>query len=476
MSDQENFDELIRQKLQNRKFDFDETKWNKAEALIEADEKKKKRRWGFLILSFGLMALLGCAALFYFNENGNKNNLIVSENSLTDPNIEKTKSSGTGSDQISNNSTTVKKEEERSNLNKTDKTIDNSGLLSNKETKNNIETDPKPDPIVKKKSNDDKPDLSNSKDPVTIKDDGMINITSGGTWTKKKKEKTTESDNKTGTTAQQDHSFPEKIKIPNQGNVHVETPLLFAFPVNYVSHAWPSSEPSGIVMITIPEKVTCNSKDDPKEEPELVKFGFFVAGGTNYFYGFSFSDTAAVGNSFGPFGGLGIKHDFTKSIGITSGIFYNSLAHVVSTPLVFGIKSKDLGYVTKRVDIKTNTMHYLFVPLWMELKVKTKNEFSIGMNIHYLLSTTSKVARYDESYGAQQGRTEKKEYGYMDGFYRFDIGIACGYSRKFGNRFGTSLLFNYGLKDIKRNDNFNSSLMDRNYSAQLFLTYDIIKK
>ena len=50
-TEQENFDEILRSKLSEGNFEFNEANWDKAEALIiQADKKRKRRRIGFIFL------------------------------------------------------------------------------------------------------------------------------------------------------------------------------------------------------------------------------------------------------------------------------------------------------------------------------------------------------------------------------------------------------------------------------------------
>ena len=49
MSFDDDFNEIIQQKFQNRKFEFEEKKWDKVNELIEAGEREGKRRLWFRI-------------------------------------------------------------------------------------------------------------------------------------------------------------------------------------------------------------------------------------------------------------------------------------------------------------------------------------------------------------------------------------------------------------------------------------------
>ena len=69
MSYDEDFNDLIKQKFQNRKFEFEEKKWDKVNELIEDSEREGKRRRAFWIAVPALILFtIGLGVLIYFNE------------------------------------------------------------------------------------------------------------------------------------------------------------------------------------------------------------------------------------------------------------------------------------------------------------------------------------------------------------------------------------------------------------------------
>lgn len=62
-------DNFFKNKLQDRTFDYDESAWDDARALIELDEKKRKRRkWLILLSSIALISIISATA-FYLGRN-----------------------------------------------------------------------------------------------------------------------------------------------------------------------------------------------------------------------------------------------------------------------------------------------------------------------------------------------------------------------------------------------------------------------
>src|ERR1700758_2646481 len=75
-TEQENFDDILRSKLSEGEFEFNEANWDKAEALIiQADKKRKRSRIGFL---FFIGLILGVCLMVPFI--GDKKESLTNEN------------------------------------------------------------------------------------------------------------------------------------------------------------------------------------------------------------------------------------------------------------------------------------------------------------------------------------------------------------------------------------------------------------
>ncbi len=67
-------DDLFKNKLRNRSFDYDESAWEEARMLIEQDEKKRKRcKWFFVFLAIVLISILSTSAFFLGRKSAKPN-------------------------------------------------------------------------------------------------------------------------------------------------------------------------------------------------------------------------------------------------------------------------------------------------------------------------------------------------------------------------------------------------------------------
>ncbi len=90
MTEKENFDDLIRQKLSEEEFPFDEKNWEKAASMIDASRGSTKKPFGYIALA-ALLVISLCVVIpvIYYNNNDNniaENNTTVQTNSNSSEN------------------------------------------------------------------------------------------------------------------------------------------------------------------------------------------------------------------------------------------------------------------------------------------------------------------------------------------------------------------------------------------------------
>ncbi|HWY35660.1 MAG TPA: hypothetical protein VNX68_13525, partial [Nitrosopumilaceae archaeon] len=78
MSEEENLEELLRQKIEEQEFIFDESNWEKAESMIDASRKRKKRLRFFIIFLSGIIGGVIGTLMFTVSDAGsNSSDLVV---------------------------------------------------------------------------------------------------------------------------------------------------------------------------------------------------------------------------------------------------------------------------------------------------------------------------------------------------------------------------------------------------------------
>lgn len=468
MSSEEENRKTLQDKLDSRKFEVTDAKWEKALELIEANEKKKKRRF-FLYFIFGA-GVLGLGVLLLLIQPNKSEVLAVkntdiennyaqkptdqdsaTHNNKPDTSIKKETNENARSvqnnispdlitkDQTEMKSTSQKNAQQSRAVDQNTKVTDKKDLQlsQNKRIKKESENDNKNEKI-KLKDEDQNKNITQTKSEVTI---NAKNEIIKDTLTSSK------------------IVIAEALSIKDSVSREVVK-----------DEVKESKKDSAITALENITKVETKKDSSKKSEP---KFEIHVMGGMAFTPGYqnSFSLKEAVN----PIAGLCIRRRISKSAGIGLGIMYTTYGNVTDKSKIFRNTYQDFGYRYETTEIKQSRLHYLKAPLTLDIQ-KNKNTFMIGVQFMYLVTSASNVQTYNESYGIKTDNRSNKVYGYTNGFSKYDISLIVGYRRRITENISIIVTFDIGLMDIKNNNYFNSSAFERNKSINLGLMYRLFKK
>ncbi|MEK6615669.1 MAG: hypothetical protein AABZ32_06105, partial [Bacteroidota bacterium] len=105
----------------------------------------------------------------------------------------------------------------------------------------------------------------------------------------------------------------------------------------------------------------------------------------------------------------------------------------------------------------------------------TKNTIGIGGSVSYLVNTTSNVVAYSKNSFGSTDMNQKKQFGFMNGFNKWDASLAISYRRRISEKFSISASANYGLLDIKENSFFSRENFERNIGLKILFRYDLFQ-
>jgi hypothetical protein len=163
-----------------------------------------------------------------------------------------------------------------------------------------------------------------------------------------------------------------------------------------------------------------------------------------------------------------------KNVAVGTGLGYTFLTlpqgavKSIVTDITYG-----LGYTSDVTEIKTNKIHYFVVPAYLQYNIDEKSAMLIGAVNYFLSTVTNTYSTYKESYGEKNNVQSEKTYGYSSGINKYDIALVLGCKRNLFYNIGLAAYFNYGLTDIKRNGYYSDDTFERNISGQLLITYKL---
>lgn len=488
-TEQENFDDLLKSKLDESEFAFNEANWDKAEMLIIQAEKKRKRRIIGFIFFIGM--LLGVCVMIPFTNSKNdaeKKDLSVKKKEIKiSSKIEgevrpKNKLENTTKiNKVTEDTKTIKENEQFVSLSK-NATPENISKEVN--SKKEEATNTHPYSSEKQKSNSTEVIFAETKKNRATKINDQKGRREGN------KNNNTQSiikkNQEAGITAINNNKKEiETVKteeVKNTVSSKNEKP-------NVVATISDSTKHSIIVNDSLKKDSTILAKDSiaktkadsikpvVKDETKIFKKTtlFSIDAGANYAFGWT-NNTTKEANGFNAVVGVSVTHQFVKKWSILVGVQYNSLAHLSYSNFTSNNLQFDLGYNQTKTIITPTILYYIAVPIKLQYHFNEKNSLSIGVNTLYLLNTNSKVETYTQStFGAPVYSVSTKK-GYMDGFSTWDLQPALAYRRKIIKCLSINAEVYYGLMDLKNNAVFGFVKSEHNSGFKLTLSYNFLYK
>lgn len=485
MNEQEKFDELLRSKLSERDFPFDETNWDKAETLI--DRSEKRRRYGIIAFIFLAGIGVGAALMLPFINTG-KTNVIantqsvpqnISSNGQVQNVIASSGNNGgtqAGSGQVSvatapgtnvvnsnqpiaTANTSVQEKTNTTSINSagtvsTTKTVKTRKHAKHSATDNTVQYN-----YVRPESN--KKSNKSHKADITANNAIVTNA--------RAHDSSTVSGNANAIQANQTNIVTNNISGQNSNPTHSSNPVTNAnnvsdigqIVVNTINKTDSSTSTTHLVSTQTPPK---------KNGYSHTLFSADAGGG----YSFGWKKAGETqGNGLSPIFGISVTHYLTKSLSAFAGLQYNSMTNI-NTLYSTSQTQYDFGYNSTVNSITIKTLYYIALPLKLQYNISNNNIISAGVNLVYLMTTNSSVVSYSQNYFGTSGYTTSTKMGYADGLNNYDAQITLACRRKI-NRFTASIEGYYGLLDIENNNFFENNVFERNSGLRFILSYDIIK-
>ncbi|MGZ3882923.1 MAG: hypothetical protein ACXVPQ_00215 [Bacteroidia bacterium] len=477
----------LRDKLDAEEFPFDEANWNKAAALIDASRDKKRRPAAIYFIAAGLLLTLGLTGWFLFNTN---------DTPVASARMKET----TGQSEqpafapAENHATTSSVPDEPA-----EKTLNTEALKAGQQETTRAVTEKRasearlesyPEQAAAKAQRVPAPSAS----PDDLRTDIGKKI-SNGTYeqmaasTKASKKETgfttNANESSTGLSAGQSEATKEKgtsgeapltpfisSEAKTMSNPEINSTIALGTAAAIDSAAQTQVAAVPVKGNTATEAATKESKFRTEREPRSF---IYAEAGTNYLLGWRNLDEKDA-NGFNPVFGLHFFHMFKNKLGITAGSQYNCVGNLNYSSHTSTVTHYDFGKVDDVTIITPTKIHYVSGILKLNYAIKKNNIFGIGCNISYLLNVDNKVETYNERDNHISQVQISKTSGYVDGFRTIDLQATLSYRRVLYKDFGAGIEFFYGLTDVKTNGFFNTNFFERNTGMKVSLNYNIFKK
>ncbi|MFO0356037.1 MAG: hypothetical protein ACK50A_03715 [Sphingobacteriaceae bacterium] len=485
----DNFDDLMKDKLDGMEFPFNEANWEKASQMIDAARPAKKPFGNLLLVSSIIVtcALIISSVYYFGGKLGNTTSPEVAqknEQSSVSTSNELIANSVAATSQQLNNSfekTTPNSNENAStnvNSNNNTNTINNSASINTSETKNSADVHVKSNSrptnmnvaVVSSntKNNFGKKNNSNPIISKTSSSNGMPVGAAEGARQKEQQNGNASATNNGSTDSQNTFATnePKKESLTDPESSVVNQNVEVAQTTATNTAAPDTSNGTNSSFTKKKDYVRTKHHTVLVEAGAINSFGWAVNNVRN-------------GNNIAPFAGINYMYNFDSRSSVLFGLQYNTLSNLSESKVSFSVTSYEFGMKNDVTTYKITNLHYATIPMKYIHKLNSNHSFGIGLNASYLLSIQNQIESTKHIESNINETTVKKDVGYgYDQLSRFNAQFALSYQYQISKKIGFNAELNQNLTNVVKDYQFFGveSKSSRPAAVKLSLTYTLLNK
>lgn len=514
MKNFDNFDESVKNKLDETNFQFSEANWEKMSQMLDASRPAKKSFGNVpLISSIVIGTALLISSAWYFttqasdsNEVAQKpseqvgNNTTVSVNAINNSNTANTTltSDNSKASQTSNNSNTnleVIKTNNRNlvNTEKNELTPKNesSAIVNSSSTKKNgaskkSNTTPVNEFVTSSKGSSE---VSLTKTETSEAGSQEIIGEAEGAHVKSEANSTDNNAARTDVT-KANNNAKGNIK-PELGDIAQQQANLQAAGDDRNISA---SDPEETDLIALPSTTTTLGKTEDaiaaanlktaiedkkiKEYVRVKHHTMTIEGGVSNSFGWKVNSTRN-GNNISPILGVNYMYNIDSRSSLLVGLQYNGLSNLGEAKANFSITTYGFGVNNDVTTYKLSDLHYAVMPLKFVYKLNKNNAFGVGFNMMYLMNTRTEIINTVSLESNVTTSNSRYEYGYgYDQLNKLNGQLALNYNYSISKTLGLNLEVNKSLGNVVKDYKYFGVKNQNSAPAavKLSLTYTLFNK
>lgn len=457
MNQEQKFDKIIKKKVDEAEFPFDEQNWNKFSAQLDAERNlATKRGWGkFLFLGLLFLGITSASIALYKIQGpfGQKGNLTEANNTNDDKTVSSAQGNGSSSNINSNsennllavNNTNNQSEktadlnslttsEDKSNSTAENSTNDNSAATAGLKNELNTASGSKNDltSIETKNGQKTNSNSSSKKSPLTSSKENNTSSSEGNS-----KEDITGEMN---STARNHSDLAGGVSLEHTVLNRIDSKLPYVYSVRNVK----------IGAVKLPSWY-----DDDYRRKGKKKLSFLNAEvGGAYLLGWE-SKNGKDAKGFNWYAGVNYGKFINKKIGFSVGSqFYNvgniKQSFYESSKSVYG-----LGSTSSNTIITTQALFYFSVPVKFYYAVNSAHQIGASVNPSFLFSSKNIVENYRLTDGIKSNEITSNTSGIYEGVRLNNILVSAFYRAKLNKRTYLNAEALYGVRDVFKNTTSN---------------------
>lgn len=518
MSFEEEFDSIIKRKAEAENYAFDESNWEKASRVLDAEKNvlraAKMKKFYF---ASAFVIITGAAGLLTFNylkpasdnsgqvaqavesavsanqtanteltkvpsqskniseENTQNSSALVEEQnvveSITTNKATTNNLANENSDAVKNNSVDNSIKTGKSDLISNTKTSKEAGTVASKNAGVNrdLEKSQAATPFENIKSESDK-----NADPIN-KNESPVDEKNESLSSPAKKEDVFIADNK------EEQSIKNPIPVTNDqislNAAQAKETVLTTDQLSTVYSSLPFEVADFDLMQTPFVYLERYDEDYYKKNQNPKAHYLNIELGGNYLLGWE-AKSGKDAKGLNWYAGLNYGRYLSKKLSLSFGFQAYNIANI--TQPFYLVSSKEYGFGSKNIytRVTSGQLYYVALPLKLNYHINSSNSFALGLNTAYLASANNTVEKYyvmDNEEKSIGSPADSHNTGVYQGTRMLNMMLSANYRAQFGKRIGINLEFNYGLTDIFENTETIKN-KEKTMGIRLGLTYTLFDK
>jgi len=181
---------------------------------------------------------------------------------------------------------------------------------------------------------------------------------------------------------------------------------------------------------------------------KLKRHHIILEGGVNNSLGWRVNGKRN-GNSLIPIAGINYQFNFNHKSAVLIGVQYNALSNITESNVSFNMTKYGFGSTNEIYTYKITELQYLVAPIKYIHKISKTGFIGAGVNLTYLLNTKNKVDVYTQNDNQQTLTQSYKDKGYgFDVTQKYNAQLALHYTHKFSKQIGMNVELNRNLQNV----------------------------
>jgi hypothetical protein len=431
---EDNFNEFLKQKVEESHFEYNEAYWLKAEKLIENAQPKRKPFWlGFGLGMLSLAIIGGVASMVMINSSSKNQKVQSTQISLASLNVDAPKANLQSNTAVT--STLVSTLPVEAEKNQSQKTPADKAIIASASTKNSSYNKNKQTKVqntvlhsqVGRNKNNHATNVTASVDDGNVAYHSQVrDLTNPKLIESAASESTNEDEGQEATVITIAEPFIMKAKKPAVKDIDVN---IVAACENKNKHEWMFNLLAGV-------------SDSRGFEGNTVS-------------------TSRIG--FGYFGGFRLAYKIDKNwfVGVQP-LLYSRGA--VNTSVQTEKTAYDFGANADEFIVKNKALLFAEMPVSIGYRIQ-RHQISIGAGLEYLVNVKSDVKDF--------GTTDytPNQWGYTDGFNRLGTIALFNYAFNVYNELWLTMMVQKGFTDLTKANYFTTNSKDKNFNLRIGVQY-----